>query len=189
MSKYEWREGIPKPPVSAEVFGEVVERIEAMRGAVKAADIVEEAARPGSPIRDLFEWRDEKAAESFRRDQARHYLRSLVIVRVKTKEGPTVSHRAYYVTKQDDKRGYRGVTRIMSDADLKAQVLDEAKRELESFVKKFSSIIALSAYLPRLNEVIDGMRDDIDQMRVEATRRRAAAQPKHESASEARPAP
>lgn len=176
MTKFSWREGIPAPAVPAEVFGEVVERIEAEKGSVKPDDVLEAAQQPDSPIAGLFQWDDKAAANHYRRDQARHYLASLIVVRVRTHEGETASQRAYHVAERGGVRGYRGVQTILSDADMKAQLLDQAKRDLESFLRKYQSLIALSAYVPRLNEVVDLIRDEIDQLRTDATKRRASAQ-------------
>lgn len=176
--KYAWREGGPKPKIPAEVFGTVVEQISGgdIEG-VKPEAIVEAARAPSSPIHALFNWDNAEAAELYRRQQARHYVGALQIVRIRTEEGPTVSNRAFFAVKP---RGYVPHDRVLSDRDLKHQVIASAKKELESYVQKYASILAFGTFVPRLQEIIDGMRDEIDQLAVDATTRRrprAASQP------------
>jgi hypothetical protein len=174
MAKYTWTEG-PKPAVSADVFGAVVEELAAgaAPGSVQPELIVEKARPRSSPIHPAFDWRDESAAHLYRLEQARHLVRRLQIVRVETKHNPTLSNRAFYsVRTPDDRRGYVPRSRILSDRDLTAQVIGNAKRELESFLKKYASVLTLSRALPHLNDAIDAMRDEIDQLATDATRRR-----------------
>jgi hypothetical protein len=174
MKQFAWRKGFPAK-IEAQVFGEIVERIEQKNGLVKAEDIVAEAQRPTSPIREAFEWDDAAAAEAFRKDQARALLGALTIVRVTVEQGPDLSNKAMFVVRDDkDRRGYRSADIIMTDRDMRAQIISAAKRELESFMTKYVGVLAMGSYIPRLNEIVDGMKDEIDQLETEANRRRQA---------------
>lgn len=174
MTEYQWRSGMPAPKVDANVFGAIKDEIENQFGTVQPGDIVEEAKKPNSPIRELFEWSDKKAADKFRLDQARHYLGALQVVRVSVENGPTISSRAMYrVRPQNEKPGYASQDRIVSDKHLRRQVIASARKELESFVGKYASVLAMGTFVPRLREVVDEMRDEIERLETDANARRS----------------
>jgi hypothetical protein len=81
----------------------------------------------------------------------------------------------------DRRHGYVARERILSSRDLRQQVIAAAKRELENFLTKYASTLSLSRALPHLNDAIDAMRDEIDNLATEATRRRDPAKPASES--------
>jgi hypothetical protein len=175
MGHYQWRQGGPKPAVEADVFGAFVEELAegAEPGAVPPHLIVEKARPRSHPVHDLFDWNDKHAAHAHRLDQARHFVNRLRIVRVELKSNPTISERAFYsVRTPDDHRGYVGRNRIVNDRDLRVQVIEHAKSELESFINKYAAVLTLGRALPHLNDAIESMRDEIDQLATDATRRR-----------------
>lgn len=173
MGQYKWRDGGPKPPVDADVFGRVIEQIAPEEGAlgVKPEAVVEAARSSRSEIHKCFQWDNDKAAASYRIQQARALLGALQIVRVELRDGPTVSNRAYFSIAQNQSRSYVGHDRVMSDLDLRAMVIKDAHRELEAFVKKYQSILALGRHIPNLQNIIDAMRDELEQLKTDATRR------------------
>lgn len=169
--KFSWRENMPRPPVEAQVFGEEVERIAGTIDAATPAVVLDAARDPASPIHAAFEWRDDKAAENFRIYQARKYLGGIVIVRVDIKSGATTQRRAFYNVEQGGKRVYVNEARIASSTDLRRQVVERARAELEAYLRKFGDILADGPYIPRLREVLDAMRDELDQLATASTRR------------------
>lgn len=173
MAKYQWRDDGPTPKIDAQVFGETVEKIAGDLVSAKPDDIVEAARPKKSPIHDMFEWRDDKAAELYRRQQARHFVGALQIVRVEFSDGPTVSNRAFFSVNTGERTGYVGHGRILGDHDLKKQVLESARQELESFIRKFGSVMALGNQVKRLQEILDEMRESADAVVFDATRRPA----------------
>lgn len=173
MATYTWKPGGPKPPVDAQVFGNVVEQIAGELEAAKPEDIVEYARSRKSPIHGLFEWRDDAAAELYRRQQARHYVGALQIVRVEFSKGQALSNRAFFHVRTQSRAGYMETDRILSDRDLTQQVLETARKELESYLLKFGSVMALGTVVPRLQAIVDEMRDSADQLLTDATARRA----------------
>lgn len=172
MAKYQWKKDGPTPKVDAQVFGDTVEKLSSDLVSAKPEDIVEAARSKKSPIHDIFEWQDDKAAELFRRQQARHFVGALQIVRVEFSQGPTVSNRAFFSVKTESRTGYIDHDRILNDRDLKKQVLETARKELENYIRKFGSVMALGTYVQRLQEIIDEMKDNADTLVTDATRRR-----------------
>lgn len=176
MSKYQWREGIPRPKVEADVFAAEVERIAAENGGkVKPADIVAAAEELGSPISALFEFDDQVAAHRHRLAQARLYVGALQVVRVKVEHGPNLSSRAFHSVRENGSTGYVSESRVLGDKDLKKQLIGSAARELQSFISRFQGIAALGNFIPRLQDLSDEMRDAVDGLELEATRRRPQA--------------
>lgn len=176
MKQYSWKDNAPKPPVEADVFGAIKDRIESEKGIVQPIDIVEEARNPASPIHAALPWDDAKAAEAHRLDVARRLLSSLQVVRVQIQDGPSVSSRAMFrVRPEGSKGGYASRDKIVGDRELRKQVVASARRELESFLSKYAGVVALSRFVPRLQEVMDAMRDEIEQLEVDAARRTAPA--------------
>ncbi|HEY2243430.1 MAG TPA: hypothetical protein VGH47_04300 [Xanthobacteraceae bacterium] len=180
MTIYQWRLGGPAPAIEAQIFGDFIEQLAdgADPSAVATEKIVEQARNRSHPCHDLFDWNEKHAAHLYRLDQARHFVNRLRIVHVEVRNNPTVSDRAFYsVRTPDDHRGYVTRRRIMGDRDLRVQVIERAKHELESFVAKYLAVLTLGRSLPHLNGAIDAMRDEIDQLAADATRRRAPKQP------------
>lgn len=173
MGKYTWRETFPAGDVDADVVGEIVEKIEAARGVVRPEDLIEAAQSKRSPLHQLFTWNDAEAAVEHRKSEARRIIGSL-IVRVELSGGRAESTRGFQVAKPADKRGYVSIDRIQGDADMRGQLIAQARRELESTLKRFQNISALGAFTPRLKELIDLMKDDADLIAATAARRRPA---------------
>jgi hypothetical protein len=174
MSKtYTWRPGGPKPPVDANIFGAVKDEIEAKKGIVTPYDIVQEAKKPSSPIHAALEWNNSIAARHHRIEQARHLLGSLQIVHVRMEVSPTISSKAMFrVRPEHSSGGYASQDRILSDRDLRRQVIASARSELECFVKKYAGILAMGTVNKRLQDVIDEITDHVEQLEVDANRRR-----------------
>ena len=142
------------------------ERIESIRtrlgGEVSADDIVQDAAKPRSPLHRHFQWDDAIAANEHRREIARHMLRSFVVVRDELKTDRP--QRVYEVvrvaqpeTPQRVKHVYRTVEDIMQDPDLRAELLGRALRELITIRNRYRDLQELAVVLRAIDEVVAGM--------------------------------
>jgi hypothetical protein len=141
-------------PVDAQVAGDEIQRITKEKGGVlKASDVVEAAKPKRSPLHPAFEWDDTKAARSYREDQARHMIRSIVVVREddegKKKNGEDKVFRAFIHSESED--GYCTVHRTMSDEDLREEALARAWKELKDWRRRYSDFKDLA----KVFEVID----------------------------------
>lgn len=172
MTQYEWKTAGPKPPVDAQIFGEVVEQISGDLDGARPEDIVEVARPRRSPIHEMFEWNDAKGAELYRRQQARHFVGSLQIVRVEFSRGQTLSNRAFFSVATESRTGYVEQDRILGDRDLTKQVLDTMRRDLEYLLRKYGAVMTMGNYVPRLQAMVDEMRDQADTILLAATTRR-----------------
>jgi hypothetical protein len=170
MAQYKWRVGGPKFKIAADTFGKAVEDIiETSIDEVAKAKRIVDVARPNkSTIHRAFQWDNEKAGELYRVDQARKYLGALEIVRVQTREGPTVSNRAFFAVRS--LHGYVQHGRVLNNNDLRIEVIASARRELETFIAKYASILnTFGNLIPKLQDIMDSMRAEVERLEAVAT--------------------
>ena len=129
---YTWRPG-SHHKVPASVAAAECERLEA-EGRLTAADLVEEARAEGSPLHEEFEWRDDVAAEEYRKSQARCIINSLVVV--SEKHEPVKA----FVNLVATTPTYTSIQTAVSRADTKELLLQNALRELVAFQKKYKNL-------------------------------------------------
>jgi hypothetical protein len=124
--------------------------------------VVTDARRRSSPLHDYFEWDEKVAAHEYHLVQARNLIRSVEVV-IK-REGKEVQVRAFHsvVIKRNDhtERAYAPVERVMSEPELRAQVIDRALRELESWQERYSKYKELGAVFSAIRTA----REDVTVM-------------------------
>lgn len=75
---YSWRESARiKGGILAQVAGEELQRIREKHDGITPAAIVDESRPTTAPLHPAFTWDDAVAAENWRRDEARHIVRSV----------------------------------------------------------------------------------------------------------------
>lgn len=151
----------------AQVWGERLEHL-AGEGLVTADDIVQDAQQEDSPTHSYFNWDDATAAHGYRLMQARYYMRSVNIL-VKDDAEPT---RAFIHLKQsqdeDDEEteaeeeeptaGYRTIQTIMANPRLTRMLLEQARRELVSYRRKYNQYAEMAKVHEHLDEAIAAMQ-------------------------------
>lgn len=155
MSKFTAKNGSRLDNEQAEIIGERIEALSQF-GIIHPVDLVNDARPLSSPIHDYFEWDDAEAAEAYRREQARYYLRSICIkaeglpepvrafqqVRVKiTKTGFVAVDSA--ATEEDGQNnevltGFLPLHVILDSRDLLRQVINDAARALRESQKRLA---------------------------------------------------
>lgn len=144
MAIYEYKIGM-KLPVSAQVAGEVCEELE-QRNGLTPHNLVEVSRPNDAPTHDLFEWDDTVAAEKYREVQARQVIR--LIVKVPEKSQSDEPTRAFVsITTHETKRPeccYRSIDRVLRDASSREAMLDNARRELMAFQRKYNQFKELA---------------------------------------------
>jgi hypothetical protein len=169
--KYEWKIGGPKRKLEAPVFGKWVESVAHGRPVLtipisEYRSALDQETCPAE-VRKAFTWDREKALELNLAEELRFYLRHLNIIRVSVTTGQTISTRAFYsvVDVENDTRGYASDAHVRGNRDLGRQVLDQARRELLSYVAKWRSMCEeFGSYIPDLTEITDNMAITIEQM-------------------------
>jgi len=116
----------------AVVLGKQFERI-AKREFLTPEAVLEDARKKKSPIHSFFEWDDAVAGEEYRKKQAGHYLRTVVVIQEED-ERPV---RAFHViTGEDSERSYQPLEVVLNDAEMMRQVIERARRELVSWSQR-----------------------------------------------------
>lgn len=125
-------------------------------GTLTARAVVDEARDPDHPLHHRFEWDDSVAAERWREDQAARLIRCTYI-EMKI-EDESLRVRAFSNLSSDRKSEpgtYRATADVLSDAEMSAQLLQDAMWELKAFRRKYATLKALAPVFA----VIDSLPD------------------------------
>lgn len=163
---YQWKiEGIY--PVPAQEAGEEIGRIYGKRGALEAADVVDESRPEDAVLHPCFEWRDPVAAELYQEHQARGIMNCIITVK-ETKSGDTTPTRAFVHVLD----GYTPVDVVLKTPDKRAELEQSALREMKAFQENFRIISELA---PLLTPAFEGIDESI--RRIEASDSSRASAP------------
>jgi len=119
-------------------------------GLVHPQDVVDAARPVHSPLHRFFLWDDTKAAEEYRKWQARELLQVTVEI-IKTKDGDVPMQVFCSLSTDRVDGGYRAMVDVLSDKQLRAQLLEDALREMRLFEERYKR-------LSELAEVFKSMR-------------------------------
>lgn len=138
----------------AQVIGERLSNL-MQSGPVTPEDVLQDAKPKRSPIHDYFEWDNESAANEYRLNQARYYMRSIEVI-VEMVEQPV---RAFHVVNVktdtgDISRGYLPIVHIKEEPDLLSQVIESARRELVAWQRRYSQYQELEPANVAIQQVI-----------------------------------
>lgn len=124
-------------------------------GVVRPADVVAFARDARTALHSLFEWDNSQAAEKFRELQAASYIRA--VVRVLPREsGDPVMVRAYVsLSSERGTGGYRAVGEVLSDEELRAQMVRDALNEMQAFARKYRHLSELAGVWLALDAVTE----------------------------------
>jgi hypothetical protein len=129
--------------------------IEHQTGSLTAEAVLDDARSPDSPLHQFFEWDDSKAAEAHRLATARTLTRS-VAYRVRVLEDEAARYQPMFVRLQqseDEKPSYVPLTRALATPDLREQLLDNARRELQQWITRYRTLEALATAMPLAEEL------------------------------------
>jgi len=157
--KYRWAAGVARRiKVDPQDAGERFEAIRAKHGHLTPALVLDDARRKTSPLHKAFEWDNKSAAEGFRLQQASYLLRSIEVVVVMEKRKPAQPIRAFLNVKQDGQKGYQPVAKVMSDEDLRYQILMQAHNEVVDWRRRFIKLSEFSRVFAEIDRVPVGRR-------------------------------
>ena len=143
--------------VSAQDVGETIEAVAERYGGVCPTWALVDEARPADhQLHRMFEWDDLLAAEAYRRDQARHFVRDL---RVVVEHDSGVEHVQAYVhvvrlEPAGPIEGYRLTSLVIESPDEYRQVLDEALDGLRAWQRRYRHLRDLSEVFDVLGRVL-----------------------------------
>lgn len=109
------------------------------------------AARPKtSPLHSRFEWNEGRAAHAYRIWQARQLIR-VVVEHIPQSREPTEVFVSLTTDRKDG--GYRIQTEVLSDRQMRTQLLADALAELELFREKYRKIRELASVFAAIRTV------------------------------------
>lgn len=135
-------------------------------GMLSPENVVSAASSPTSPLHKYFEWDDTEAARRYRLSQAQEILRITVeYLPVDGKREPVRVFVSLTTDRGSGKGSYRITADVASDEQLYAQLLQDAKDDIDVFRKKYSRLKEMEPVLRAMAEV---------SRPTKKTRRRAA---------------
>ena len=135
---------VPPEPTRKDIVLPELERLRQANpsGILLAEDVVSSAQADDSPLHKYFVWDDTEAAKQYRLWQARQLITAMVTILPNTKKSVVA-----YVSLRDDRQypqgGYRAVVDVMSDTELRDQLLAEALADLRTWQRKYNHLKAL----------------------------------------------
>lgn len=136
--------------VSADVVGREFEKIEEKYGEVTSENILESASDEKSPIHNVFEWDDSKAAHKYRLHQATTLICNL---KVTTDEHKDLSVRAYVDVSESKKGSFINIGSAFKNPDTREMVIQRALSELEAFREKYRDLVELAAVFNEIDKL------------------------------------
>lgn len=146
MPAYEWHFEYACPPgihkVSAEQAGKVCEELRKSDSGLTPQSLLDYSRDENAPTHNEFEWDDAIAANAHRLDQARKLIMDLRVVhdddsRAEAKE------RAFVVT-PDRRSEYVPIREALSNAEWRASLLRQARKDGEVFLAKYRRLEELA---------------------------------------------
>jgi len=108
------------------------------------AAVVDDARPPASPLHPYFEWDDSVAAEEYRGEQAQGLIRHVRIV-IEEANGEERLMPICISIETDDGRTYQPLARVLSDAEMRQQMLDRAEADLAAWRDRYAGLKELAA--------------------------------------------
>ena len=121
-------------------------------GVIRPVDVVEAARDESSPLHPCFQWDDGEAAHQYRLLQARNLLRVYVNVEPAANVEPVRAYVSLTSDRVKDGGGYRAMAEVLSDADLRQQLLNDAFVQFRNMRKKYEHLTQLSKVWAAIDE-------------------------------------
>lgn len=120
-------------------------------GVIHPREVVAAARDAASPLHSCFTWDDAKAAEEYRVEQARALLQ-VVVQWIDT--GDSKRSAKVFVSLSQDRKvgGYRLLLDVMSDDQLREQLLADALEELNRWQAKYREVKELASIFAAIND-------------------------------------
>ena len=119
-------------------------------GILRPIDVVNWASEhPDSSLYSRFEWNDPKAGHQYRLWQARHII-SVQVTSIETKDT------RMFVSVQSQRKlsdgGYHSVEDVLDNPNLYAEMLEEARCELNRLRRKYRALVELKSIWDAIDE-------------------------------------
>lgn len=150
--KYEYSasEGSILSKSEALVVGPILAKIQERDGCILPPAVIDEGKSKTSPLYRKFIWDDHKAAHEHRLWQARQIIRSVIIIPVEDVADDIRTVRAFVNVRSTEKetrfkgKGYIATLDAMSDVEYRAQILQNALDDANTFKARYEAYKELS---------------------------------------------
>lgn len=134
-----------------------LKRIREKHGTLHPEDVVEESREDGAVLHNCFQWDDTKAAELYRRQQARSLIGNIVVM--VENEDVKCSVRAFVNVRQDvnAERSYAPINEAILNGVAYKDLLKQAKDEMISFCTKYRQIEELNGVKAAMMRAVSGV--------------------------------
>lgn len=151
MEKYYWKmKGLAKG-VDPSIAAEELKRLQNLHGTVTPELIVREAEKKRSPLHNIFEWDDEKAAYNHRLQQARILLNNIQVTIITDGKSREIS--VYEITTR--KEGYKSIdTFTPDDIEFVRNGILQDLISLKGKLKLYNEFDKVLVYIEQAIEVI-----------------------------------
>lgn len=127
------------------------DEIDSIGESATPAQIVDKARDERTELHKAFEWRDDVAAESWRRSQARKLCSNLIIYRQEA--SPETPHTRYFY-KASQERGYQKSEYIYRNDSEHSALIARAKAELSAWKNRYAGIQEFAEIFDAIEEFI-----------------------------------
>lgn len=148
-----------KAKAQPQKIGEALASIAAAnKGHLTPKAVVSEARNNRSVLHKHFEWDDQVAAGKYRLDQARVLIRSIHIVSADEETDAP----AFISIAEKGGVSYRTLQDVLDSADLQAQALKQAERDLDAFERRYKQFEDLCEVIRSAREIVSKRRNNIE---------------------------
>ena len=154
--KFKATKGAPFSKSDAQLYGEALDKIsQENNGTVSPAGVVEKAKNTRNPLHRFFDWNDGDAAEKYRLWQARNLINHITIeIRYDHTKKEQKAFFSVNSTPDETKlnRTYITVERVLSEPQLRKQVLKRAFNEVEYWKSRYTQYNELEKIFKAIRE-------------------------------------
>ncbi len=128
MTEYTFRPGHHlSAGLDPDKIGVTLERLSTKHDGLTPAKVVAAAKPKSSPLHRAFTWDDSEAARKLREQEARHLIRSVVVINPDRAQHPQFTHITRVVRGEEDKENvYLPTIEVVADHDLFTDALGKA---------------------------------------------------------------
>lgn len=151
--KVVWKAGYSPKNVSAQTAYDVIQDLN-RNGKSGPKELVDASRSEDAPLHSLFEWNDSVAAERFRESQAVTIINHVLLI-PEEHEPEMMPIRAFMQV--DHRSGeYEPTMEIMQIPEKREKLIDIAKREMQSFISKYQTLVELKKVVDAMNSFLNG---------------------------------
>ena len=130
--------------ITADEAAAELERIRQKYGTLDPSLVVEESRHEENVLHKIFCWDDERAAELYRRQQARDLIRNIRVI--VTNKNVEVAVRAFVNVRpaEGTYRSYMPTQEVIKNDEAYKDLLEQARNDMEDFITKYAQIEELN---------------------------------------------